>query len=245
MSIFILIVSIVFSLSISSVYPLSNQEDLSITSYFHSGCLNLNPDKEFLLNHQQDDDHQSYQIFSSSIMTIELCFRLCRRWTILINQNQCICLYTMTKKYEFQRHLGDIRREKQCPSTSLNIYSLTKEVDLLPPPPPADDWALDGCYYMDVIQIVPDKDYNSEIEICRHHCKPNRNWTHFSFLFSLNKICYCPPFSLQQNILPLAIRKPLIHCSFLPAIKSAFSNNSNSLGIHSDTIVKIDVQRYW
>ncbi|CAF4336521.1 unnamed protein product, partial [Adineta steineri] len=62
------------------VTSVSNQEDLSISNYSHIGCLILKSNKQYLVNSIQTNSSLAYQTFSSSNMTIELCFRLCRRW---------------------------------------------------------------------------------------------------------------------------------------------------------------------
>ncbi|CAF1505736.1 unnamed protein product, partial [Rotaria sordida] len=210
---------------------ISNQEDLSVSKYFHIGCLKLNSDNKFIMNYIQENSLSPYQTFSSSNMTIELCFRLCRQWIILINKNhtKCICLYTMTKPNEFNEFLGEFLSINNCTSNNLQIYSLTEDVDLLPLTSLSNyDWSLDGCYYLHGIQtyrvnlLLNDIDYNQGIDTCRKHCQ----------------------MMLSQPVIPKAVRKPLIHCSFLPYIKSGFENFLNQTEINTDTVVKINVQRY-
>ncbi|CAF0858347.1 unnamed protein product [Rotaria sordida] len=232
---------------------ISNQEDLSVSKYFHVGCLKLNSDNEFIMNYIQENSLSPYQTFSSSNMTIELCFRLCRQWIILINKNhtKCICLYTMTKPNEFNEFLGEFLSINNCTSNNLQIYSLTEDVDLLPLTSLSNyDWSLDGCYYLHGIQtyrvnlLLNDIDYNQGIDTCRKHCQMMRQTNYFSFFLSLKKSCYCLPIEVSQPVIPKAVRKPLIHCSFLPYIKSGFENFLNQTEINTDTVVKINVQRY-
>ena len=150
--------SLLFLCLIHVVISSSNQEDLSITKYFQIGCLRLKSDKQFLVNNIQENFLLPYQTFFSSNMTTELCFRLCRRSIILMfnNQTKCICLYTINRPYEFNEYLGEFLSIEDCTSTSVEIYSLTKSIYLLPPLLSSryDDWSLDGCYYLHGIQTV-------------------------------------------------------------------------------------------
>ncbi|CAF0961766.1 unnamed protein product, partial [Didymodactylos carnosus] len=124
------------------------------------------------------------------------------------------------------------------------------------------DWSLDGCYYLHGIQTVranlllTDVDYNQAIDLCRQHCqiKPAVElYKLFSYFISRKKSCYCLPVFLGRNITRIGLRKPLMHCSFLPYIYNAYlisstspSNNYENLfcEINSDTVIKIDVQLY-
>ncbi|CAF0790538.1 unnamed protein product [Rotaria sp. Silwood1] len=205
------------------------------------------------MDYIQENSLSPYQTFSSSNMTIELCFRLCRQWIILINKNHtnCICLYTMTKPNEFNEFLGEFVTINNCTSNNLQIYSLTKDFDLLPSISLSNyDWSLDGCYYLHGIQtyranlLLIDIDYNQGIDTCRKHCQIKRQTNYFSFFLSLRKSCYCLPIEVSQPIIPKAVRKPLIHCSFLSYLKSGFENSLNQSEINLDTVVKINVQRY-
>jgi hypothetical protein len=246
------ICSIIFVLSIQWTESLSREEDLSIRQYFHVGCLRLMSNKSFLLDQQHETILLPYQTFFSPMMTIDLCFRLCRRWIILVDtrRTHCICLFTINKPYELSKHLGDVLSIAQCSSSDLRIYSLTKDFYPLPSPSPTDDWSLDGCYYLHGIQTVranlklDDLEYNLSMDMCRKHCQIYSTTNYFSFFLSSKKSCYCLPMKLSAIILPLALRKPLIHCSFVPYIKSAFQTSWNLSDTHSDTVVKIDVQRY-
>ncbi len=231
---------------------LSSQEDLSISKYSHIGCLILNLDKQFILNNIQENSLLPYQTFSSTNLTIELCFRLCRRWTILIDNNHtnCICLYTMNELYELNEHLGEVLSINNCTFNSLQIYSLTKDPNLLPSPSLNDDWSFEGCYYLHGIQtyhanlLLNDVNYTQAIDLCRKQCQLIRSPTYFSFFVSLKKFCYCLPIKLSSTITTIAVRKPLIHCSFLSYIKNGFETSFNLSEIHLDTVVKINVQRY-
>ena len=242
----------VLFLALPYVGSLSHQEDLSVTSYFRIGCLTLKPEKRFLLDQQQENSTLPYQAFFSSEMTIELCFRLCRRWIILINQNQtrCICLFTINKPYEFNEHLGRVSLGNNCTSTDLVLYSLTKDVYVLPSPSPTYDWALDGCYYMHGIQairadlVLTDVGFTQALDICRTHCQTLQNTNYFSFFLSSKKSCYCLPIKFPVGTVSLAVRKPLVHCSFLSYIHAGYNSTLNSSEIHADTVVKVDVHRY-
>ena len=247
-----MLLPLVFFLALPYVGSLSHQEDLSVSNYFRVGCLTLKPEKRFLLEQRQENSLVPYQAFSSSNMTIELCFRLCRRWIILINQNQtrCICLFTINKPYQFNEHLGRVSLGENCTSTDLDLYSFTKDFYVLPSPSPTHDWSLDGCYYLHGIQTIranlalTDVGFTQALDICRTHCQTSRNTNYFSFFLSTKKFCYCLPIKLPSGTLPLAVRKPLVHCSFLSYIQAGYDSTLNLSEIHADTVVKIDVQRY-
>lgn len=236
------------------VLSLSNQEDLTIPTYFHIGCLLLNPDKEFISNDIQENSSGVYQTFSSSNLTVELCFRLCRRWIVLLNNNHtnCICLYTMNALYEINEHLGRISSINNCTSNTLQIYSLTKDPYLLTPPSssPNDEWSIEGCYYLNGIQnfhanrSFNDINFTQAIDSCRTHCQSIDSPTYFSFFVSLKKLCYCLPIKVSPSVKTIAVRKPLIHCSFLSYIKNGFENSFNVSEINADTVIKINVERY-
>ncbi|CAF4701396.1 unnamed protein product [Rotaria sp. Silwood1] len=235
---------------------LSSQEDLSIKKYSQIGCLILKSDKKFIVNNIQENSLLSYQTFSSSHMTIELCFRLCRRWTILMfnNQTNCICLYTINEPYEFNEYLGEFLPINNCTSNDIKIYSLTNDLYILPTllSSTSDDWSLDGCYYLYGIQTIrvdlwlSDVDYIQAMDLCQKHCRKNRRINYFSFFLSRKKSCYCVPVKISQTIKPIALRKPLIHCSFLPYICHGFSNLCEKYysKTNIDTLIKIDVQHY-
>ncbi len=230
----------------------SNQEDLTISNYSHIGCLMLNPDKQFISNGLQENYLLPYQTFSSPNLTIDLCFRLCRRWTILMNTNHtnCICLYNIIELYEINEHLGEVLSINNCTPNALEIYSLTKDPYLLPSPSPTDDWSVEGCYRIDGVQakhantLLNDKNYTLALDLCRKKCQINRTSTFFAFFLSFRKFCYCLPITLSASINTTGIRKPLVHCSFLPYIKKGFDNSFNESTMHIDTVVKINVQRY-
>lgn len=242
----------VFFSTIRCIDSLSSQEDLAIRTYHHLACLKLKPETEFLLDYQQDDTYQPYQSFSSSQMNVELCFRLCRRWIIFMNENetQCLCFYALTKPYEFEIHLGEIVSPQQCSSNTLKIFSLTKDFYLFPTPSATHDWTLDGCYYLHGIQTVRadlqlvQQNYTVAMENCRKHCQLVQNTHFFSFFLSARKLCYCLPVEIAPAIVPLGVRKPLSHCSFIPIIQSTLPSRWNESEIHWNTVVKIDVQRY-
>ncbi|CAF1293841.1 unnamed protein product [Adineta steineri] len=238
---------------IPSITSVSNQEDLSISNYSQIGCLILKSNKQYLINSIQTNSSLAYQTFSSSNMTIELCFRLCRRWIILIDSNHtnCICLYTINKPYQFQQYLGEISFGHNCTSNNnLQIYSLTKNFDLLPSLSSVYQWSLDGCYYLHGIQQhqanrnFTNMNYTQAINACRIYCQSLRNTNYLSFFLSLRKYCYCLPITPSKSVLHTALRKPLIHCSFLSYIKNSFDNFFNYSDINLDTVVKIDVERY-
>ncbi len=242
----------VFFFLMYSVKTISNQEDLSISKYYQVGCLILNSDKQFIFNYIQENSLFPYQIFSSPNLTIELCFRLCRRWIILINNNHtnCICIYTMNELYEFNKYLGEVLSINNCTFNALEIYSLTKDPYILPSPSPNDDWSFEGCYYLHGIQtyhgdlLLNYVNYTQAIDLCRKNCQTIRSPTYFSFFISVKKICYCLPIKLSPSIATIAARKPLIHCSFLSYIKNGFENSLNYSEINLDTVVKINVRRY-
>ncbi|CAF1495515.1 unnamed protein product [Rotaria magnacalcarata] len=233
---------------------ISNQADLSISKYFHIACLILNTDNQFITNYTQENSLLPYQTFSSLNMSIELCFRLCRQWIIFIDKNHtnCICLYTMTKLYQVNEFLGQIVSVNSCAWDSLQIYSLTKDFDvLLPTLSSTYDWSLDGCYYLHGIQTYQANlllnninNYSRSLDDCRKHCQITRQTNYFSFFLSLRKSCYCLPIEISPIIIVKAVRKPLIHCSFLSYIKNGFENSLNISEINLDTVVKINVQLY-
>ncbi|CAF1111625.1 unnamed protein product [Rotaria sordida] len=245
-----------FFYSINFVTSLSSQEDLSIKKYSQIGCLILKSDKQFIVNHIQENSRLPYQTFSSTHMTIELCFRLCRRWIILMynNQTNCICLYTIDKPYEFNQYLGEFLSINNCTSNDIKIYSLTNDLYIFPTllSSTSDDWSLDGCYYLQGIQTIRVNlglnhvDYIQAIDLCQKHCQKSRRTNYFSFFLSRKKSCYCLPVKISQTIKPIALRKPLIHCSFLPYICHGFSNICEKyyLKTNVDTLIKIDVQHY-
>lgn len=230
----------------------SNQEDLTISTYFPVGCLMLYPDRQFIANGLQENALLPYQAFSSPNLTIDLCFRLCRRWTILMNTNHtnCICLYTINELYEINEYLGEVSSINNCTSNSLEIYSLTKDPYLLPSLTPNDDWSLEGCYRLDGVQAehatisLTDMNYTLALNSCRKHCQTIRSPTFYSLFLSFKKLCYCLPIKVAPSVNTTAIRKPLVHCSFLPYVKKGFDNSFNESSMHIDTVVKINVQRY-
>jgi hypothetical protein len=249
-------VSFLFLCFIHVVISLSSQEDLSITKYSQIGCLILKSDKQFLVNNIQENFLLPYQTYSSSHMTIELCFRLCRRWIILLfnNQTNCICLHTINKPYEFNEYLGEFLSNDNCTSNDVQIYSLTEDIYILPSLliSTSDDWSLDGCYYLHGIQTVRvniwlnDVDYIQAIDLCRKHCQTINGTNSYSYFLSRKKSCYCLPLEFSQTRKTIALRKPLIHCSFLPYICHGFSNICEKYYSETnlDTLIKIDVQHY-
>jgi len=248
---------LIFISSIPSVILLSSQEDLSITTYSQIGCLNLKADKEFLVKNLQENTLLSYQTLITPSMTIELCFRLCRRWYILLSNNgkHCTCLYTINQIYEMSDHLGEyISSKENCTSNSIEIYSLTDNLDILSPVPVAasNDKSLDGCYYMHGIQTIrvdrwlTQFDYIQAMDLCQHHCQTYENVKSFSFYLSRKKSCYCSPLKLSQTAKTIALRKPLRHCSFHPYLCRGFTRlscNQFFAGTDPETFIKIDVQQ--
>ena len=241
---------------IHSISSLSNQEDLSISQYSHIGCLTLKSDKQYLVNNIQENYLLPYQTFSSPSMTIELCFRLCRRWLILMfnNQTTCICLYTINKPYELNEYLGELSSVDNCTSNQVQIYSLTEDVYILPSllSSPSDDWSLDGCYYLHGIQTIRANiwlnhlDYIQAIDACRKHCHINREVNSSSYFLSRKKSCYCSPMQFSHTMKTAALRKPLIHCSFLPYICHGFLSSCAKYytETNTDTLIKIDVEHH-
>jgi hypothetical protein len=213
----------------------------------------LNPDEKLITNGLQENSLRPYQTFSSPSLTIDLCFRLCRRWIILMNNNptNCICLNTRNELYDINEYLGEVLPITHCTTNASKIYSLTKDPYILPSPTNNDDWSLEGCYRLDGLQGQPANtsftgmNYTSALNSCREHCQTIRNANYASFFLSFKKFCYCyKPIELASLINTTEIRKPLIHCSFLPYIKQAFDNSFNESSVHVDTVVKILVQRY-
>ncbi len=224
----------------------SIQEDLSISNYSHIGCLTLNPDKQLISNGLQENFVFPYQSFSSPNLTIDLCFRLCRRWMILTNNNHtnCICLYTLSELYEINEYLGEVLPVNNCTTNALKIYSLTKDPHILPSLTKNDDWSFDGCYRMDGLRRKPANisltgmNYTLALDLCGKYCPTMPNLNYVSFFLSFKKLCYCLPMN-TRSINTTAIRKPLIHCSFLPYVKKEFDNSFNESSVHVDTVVKI------
>ncbi|CAF3749172.1 unnamed protein product [Adineta steineri] len=247
---------LLFLYSIYSVSSLSNQEDLTISKYSQIGCLILRSDKQFLVNNIQENYLLPYQTLSSSHMTIELCFRLCRQWTILLSNNQtnCICLYTINKPYEFNRYLGEFSSINNCTSNDIQIYSLTENIYLLPTllSQRSDDWSFDGCYYLDSLETIQanikliNMNFIQALDSCRKHCQTIPVINHFSYFLSRKKSCYCLPIKYFQKTKIIAIRKPLIHCSFLSNICQGFINSCRkySYEVNSNSLIKIDVHHY-
>ena len=251
-----LFASLLVLYSIDFVISLSSQEDLSISKYSQIGCLLLKSDKQFIVNDIQENILLPYQTFSSSRMTIELCFRLCRRWVILMfnNQTNCICLYTISKPYQFNEYLGKFLSIRNCASDDVQVYSLTNDLYIFPPmlSSKSDDWSFDGCYYLRGIETVRvdlwlnNVDYIEAINLCRKHCQKTRRRKYFSYFLSRKKSCYCLPVKASKRIKQIALRKPLIHCSFLPYICHGFSYLCEKYysKTNVNTLIKIDVQNY-
>ena len=86
--------------------------------------------------------------------------------------------------------------------------------------------------------------YTQALYSCRKHCQIKRNANYFSFFLSVKKACYCLPIAMSPLITTKAVRKPLIHCSFFPAIQNGLNNSLNPSEINSDTVLKINIQRY-
>lgn len=236
---------LLFVCLIHLVVSLNDSKDLSIKQYYPIGCLKLKSNKQFIVNHIQKNILSPYQTFSSPNMTIELCFRLCRQWIILLydNQRNCICLYTINKSYE---HLGKFLSNITCTSNHAEIYSLTKTTSIFSSSITSQnvDVSFDGCYYVHPIQIVNkwlnhDND-TQRIDLCRQHCQNTS-----SFFLSRKSACYCSPLQISETISKtLGIRKPLKHCSFNLDICKGFSNSCEQyyLKTNPDTVIKIDMQ---
>ncbi|UJR16010.1 hypothetical protein I4U23_002925 [Adineta vaga] len=241
---------LLFFCIIPIIISISNQEDLTISTYSHIACLILNPARQHLIDFIHINSTSIYQTFTTSNMTIELCFRLCRRTLILINSNHtnCMCLYTINTRYQLHAQLGELLSVNNCSSNALEIYSLSNDFNILPSLSTIYDWSFDGCYYLHGIQnyhpnaLLTNEEYTQAIISCRERCQTLRKTGDFSFILSLKKSCYCLPIMSSKTILHTAVRKPLIHCSFLPYLKDSFSNSFNYSEVHSDTAVKIDVQ---
>ena len=247
-----LIQLLVFSLFIDSIVSKTNQQDLSIANYSHIACVKPYSEREFIFNNIQENILSSYQTFHSRNLTVELCFRLCRRWIVILNRNHtnCICLYTVSEIYEINEHLGEVSSIDRCSTNTFEIYSITKEPYILSSPGPSDDWSLEGCYYLHGIQthhanlILSEVNHTQALSSCKKHCETVRGTSYFSFFLSLRKYCYCLPIKIGVSVTTIGIRKPLVHCSFLPEIQTSFSNSFNLSEIHVDTVVKINHQRY-
>lgn len=237
---------------IHSVTSISNQEDLAIPPYAHVGCLLLKPDHQFLVNSIQENALLPYQSYSGFNLPVDLCFRLCRRWVILMNLNHtnCICLYTINELYEMNEHLGEILSPTKCSTYSLHIYSFTDDAHLFPSPTPNEDWSFDGCYHLHGIQTyhanfqLNQMNYTQAMDSCRKQCQTLRSPTYFAYFLSMKKFCYCLPIKLSPSITTIGVRKPIIHCSFLPYIQQKLNSSFNSSEINPDTVVKINVQRF-
>lgn len=242
--------------SISSAISLSNQEDLSINNYTQIGCVKIPLAKQSIINEIHSNFLSPYQTFSSPSMTIELCFRLCRRWFILLSNNEknCLCLYTIDQSYEINQYLGEYLSTKNCSSTDVQVYSLTEQISMLPSITTAinDDWSLDGCYFLQGIQHVPvnlylnEFDYLQANDLCRKHCQDYDEKNFYSYFLSRKKSCYCSPLKFSQTVKTIALRKPLVHCSFHPYICQGFFNSCEKLFPETspDTLMKINVRHY-
>ena len=250
-----------FSLLVLSVLSLasslSNQEDLAIKNYTQIGCLNIAKEKQTIINDLHENFLSPYQTFSSPSMTIELCFRLCRRWFILLSNNDktCLCLYTLEQTYELNQYLGDfLSNNSTCTSTDVQIYSLTDQISIFPSLLPSmnEEWSLDGCYFLQGIQHVPvnllltQVDYLQASDLCRKHCQNFAENNSYSYFLSRKKSCYCSPLKFSQTVKTIALRKPLIHCSFHPYICQAFGKTCEKYFQESspDTLIKINVRQY-
>src|SRR5205085_2505603 len=136
----------------------------------------------------------------------------------------------------------------------IQIYSLNINIYILPSllTSTSDDWSFDGCYYLHGIQTVRVNlrlnhvDYIQAIDLCRKHCQTYREINSYSYFLSRKKSCYCLPLKLSQTIKTNALRKPLIHCSFLPYICYEYKNSCEKFYSETnlDTLIKIDVQHY-
>ncbi|CAF1439354.1 unnamed protein product [Adineta ricciae] len=247
---------LLFLCNIHLVIALSSLEDLAVTKHFQIGCLTLKSNKQFIATNLQENHLLPYQTYSSSNMSVGLCFRLCRRWLILLDKQNttCICLYTLNKLYELNEHLGEYSSDHNCPETSVQIYSITKDSTSLPllTSSVSDDWSFDGCYELENIQYVrmtiplTNSDFPTALDRCRKHCWMLHGANYYAYFLSRKKSCYCLPIEFPPPIKTAAIRKPLTHCSFLPSICQGFGNSCRQYYSQTnvDTLVKIDVHHY-
>ena len=232
------------------------QGDLAVTNYSHIGCLTLKANKQFLVQPIEGNLSPAYQTFSSSQMSIELCFRLCRRWIVLMfdSRTRCICLFTISQPHELNAYLGEFSATNACRSVDLDVFALGSTINMLPPMSPSSnyDWSLDGCYYLSTIRAIrvslwPTKlDFFKAIDACRLYCQKDGDTTYYSIFLSRQKFCYCLPLVLPPSGVSSALRKPLIHCSFLPYLCHSTPKQCEAYrsSVHSDTVIKIDIQRY-
>jgi hypothetical protein len=169
------------------------------------------------------------------------------------NHTNCICEYTLNALYEINEYLGEVIPDTNCTTDALQIYSLTKNPYILPSPNEKnEDWSFEGCYRLDGLQVKqPDISFNRmsytpALTKCQDHCKNNRNLTDPSFFLSFQISCYCLPITVKRSVSinMTVIRKPLVHCSFLPYVKNGFDNSFNATSVHVDTFAKINVHRY-
>lgn len=236
-----------------TVFGFSNQEDLSIRNSSCIGCLRLKSEFSSLSEIIETNFLLPYQTYSSPNLTIELCFRLCRRWFVLMfkNQTQCVCLHTILKPSHLTKYLGEIIPNHRCRSTDGQIFAVNSEFDILPSLNNIYDWSLDGCYYLQGIDQVRANlwlshlNFQQAIDTCRRSCQNNRGSSFLSFFLSRRKSCYCLPIRFSSSVQLLAVRKPLIHCSFLPNLCQETSEACQPRwsSVHLDTVVKIDVHR--
>ena len=232
------------------------QGDLAVTNYSHIGCLTLKANKQFLIEPTERNLSPPYQTFASPQMSIELCFRLCRRWIVLMfdSRTRCICLYTFNQPHELNAYLGQFSATNACSSFDLDVYALGSTINVLPPmtPPSNYDWSLDGCYHVSTIRAVrvnrwlTPLDFFQAIDACRLHCQKDGDTTYYSIFLSRQKLCYCLPNNFSSSAVPVALRQPLIHCSFLPYLCHSTPKQCEAyrFSVNPDTVIKIDIQRY-
>ena len=242
-----------FACSIPSLTSYSKQEDLAVSTYSPKGCLRLKPDKAFLREQLQENFLLPYQTYVSPQMSIELCFRLCRRWMVLLfdNQTHCLCLYTLTRPDDLSNFLGELITDDLCTALDGQIFTLTKDFALLPPLSDEFDWIFNGCYYIQgTDQVRPSVWINQgtfihEMDVCRKYCQVKRE-NSYSFFISRRRGCYCLPMRLSSVTRLLVVRKPLSHCSFLPDLCLNSSDACQSIisNIHIDTMIRVDVKRH-
>ena len=231
----------------------SDQEDLTISTYSSMGCLRMKPDKAFLGEHIQEDFQLPYQTYVSPQMSIELCFRLCRRWMVLMfhNGTHCLCLHALNRPYELSHYFGELISDDLCTPVDAQIYTLSNDLSSLPSLSNDYDWTLDGCYYiqgMDQVRanfLLTRDTFVEAVDLCRKSCQEKPFTSYYSFFISRRRGCYCLPMKWNPTARILALRKPLLHCSFLPYLCSNSSDACRSISsnVQVDTVIRIDVER--
>lgn len=243
-----------FVCSIPSLTAYSKQEDLAVSTYSSKGCLRLKPDKAFPREQLEENFLLPYQTYVSPQMSIELCFRLCRRWMVLMfdNRTHCLCLYTLPRPDDLSNFLGELITDDRCTALDGQIFTLTKDSSLLPPLSDEFDWTFDGCYYIQGTDQaraslwINQGTFLQAMDVCRKYCQVKLE-NNYSFFISRRRGCYCLPMKLNSVVARLqVVRKPLSHCSFLPYLCLNSSDACQSIisNIHIDTMIRVDVKRH-